>query len=102
MALTLHNQVAIISGGAGDIGRAIAQEFAQRGADVAVGDLVDASAAEGLLAAVRGLGRRARYDRVDVTDAAAVGTWVSEVERELGTPTLIIPNAAVVTFMPLP
>ena len=33
----LTGQVAIISGGLGDIGRACAIEFARRGADVAVG-----------------------------------------------------------------
>ena len=89
--------IAIISGGLGDIGRAIVRELAQRGADIAVGDVVPASRAAALLAEIRGLGRRGRYDRVDVSDAAAVAHWVRVVEQSLGTPTWIIPNAAIVT-----
>jgi glucose 1-dehydrogenase len=44
------------------------------------------------------MGRRARYDRVDVADAAAVAAWVEQVEADLGVPDLIIPNAAIVTL----
>lgn len=92
----LHGQVALISGGLGDIGRAIALELASRGADVAVGDVLDDSKAAGLLDALRSKGVRARYDRVDVSDATAVRKWIDGVERELGIPSLIVPNAAIV------
>ncbi len=98
----LEGQVAIISGGAGDIGRAIAIELARRGADIAVGDIVDAQQAHALLTQIRALRRRARYDCVDVSDAAAVAAWVDAVEQELGVPTLIIPNAAVVALARFP
>ena len=102
MSLPLEGQVAIISGGLGDIGRAIALELARRGADVAVGDILEAEKAHPLLTQIRALRRRPRYDRVDVSDADAVAAWVEAVAQELGPPTLIIPNAAVATFMPLP
>ncbi len=95
-------QIAIISGGLGDIGRAIALEFAARGADIAIGDVLDPAEGESLLSRIRGSGRRARYDHVDVSDAAAVQAWVAAVEADLGAPTLIIPNAAVVHFAPIP
>jgi NAD(P)-dependent dehydrogenase (short-subunit alcohol dehydrogenase family) len=95
---TLQNQVAVISGGLGDIGRAIALELARRGADIAVGDVRDESAAGGLANEMRGLGVRFRYDAVDVADAAAVTVWIAAIERELGVPTLIVPNAAIVTL----
>jgi glucose 1-dehydrogenase len=94
----LHKQVAIISGGLGDIGRAIALELVRRGADVALGDVLPAEDAKATLASMRELGTRARYDRVDVSDAAGVARWVADVERDLGAPTLIIPNAATVTI----
>jgi glucose 1-dehydrogenase len=94
-------QVAIISGGAGDIGRAIARELAAGGADVALGDIRPPAEAAALLDELAIMGRRARYDRVDVASGAAVDDWVSVVETELGAPTLIIPNAAVVTLKPL-
>lgn len=96
MSEPLAGQVAIISGGLGDIGRAIALELARRGADVAVGDILNAERAEPVLAELTKLGRRARYDRVDVADAQAVADWVRSVEQGLGLATLIVPNAAVV------
>jgi NAD(P)-dependent dehydrogenase (short-subunit alcohol dehydrogenase family) len=96
MANSLDGQVAIISGGAGDIGRAIAIELAKRGADVAIGDIVEPAKAHPILTQIRALRRRGRYDVVDVSDAEAVSGWVETVERELGPPTLIVPNAAIV------
>lgn len=92
----LAGQVAIISGGLGDIGTAIVLELAGRGADIAIGDIRPVPEAQALLERVKRLGRRGRYDRVDVSDAAQVGSWVEAVEGDLGTPTLLIPNAAVV------
>ena len=101
MTDSLHDHIAIISGGLGEIGRAMAIEFAARGADGDVGDTRDASAAHPL-ARIRGAGRRAKYDHVDVSDALAVQNWVQAVEADLGPPTLIIPNAAIVHVAPLP
>jgi NAD(P)-dependent dehydrogenase (short-subunit alcohol dehydrogenase family) len=98
----LDQQVAIISGGLGDIGRAIALELARRGAHVAIGDVLDAPGASPLLEQIRVLGCRGRYDRADVSDAGAVEAWIRAVEEDLGPPTLIIPNAAIVHFAPLP
>lgn len=88
------DDVAIVSGGLGDIGRAIARELAGRGAAVALGDVQPVARAKSFL---RELGPRARYDRVDVSDARAVRQWLSAVERACGTPNWIIPNAAIVT-----
>jgi glucose 1-dehydrogenase len=81
----------------GDIGRAIALELARRGADIAIGDLVPETQATSFLRNIHDMGRRTRYDRVDTADADAVQQWVRDVQSELGTPTRIIPNAAVVT-----
>lgn len=97
----LSGQIAIVSGGAGDIGSAIGREFARLGADIALGDIREPSEVDGLLAELQRRGRRIRYDVVDVADADAVERWVSTVEAELGVPSLIIPNAAVVTLKPL-
>lgn len=92
------SHVAIISGGLGDIGRAIALELARRGADIAIGDILPAEAAAPLLERIAALGRRARYDRADTGDPDAVTSWVAGVEADLGTADWIIPNAAIVTL----
>lgn len=99
--MQLSGQTAIISGGLGDIGRAIALELGARGAQVAICDLADAdsAAATRFLSELRQEQIRARYDQLDVSDAAAVEKWIGEVEVDLGLPTLIIPNAAVVSLV---
>ena len=94
--MDLRGHSAIVSGGLGDIGRAIGRTLGGHGANVAVGDRLPAAQAAGFLAELRTLGVKARYDRVDVTDAAAVQRWVRAAEKTLGAVDLIVPNAAVV------
>jgi len=98
MTNELTNQVAIISGGLGDIGRAIAIELARRGADIALGDIAPAVAATPILEALNTLECKANYTQVDTANAQQVSDWVTQVEAELGTPSLIIPNAAIATL----
>jgi len=97
----LTGQVAIISGGLGDIGRACARELARRGADIAVGDRSEDDRVEPLRQEIEQLGRRFRFDPADTADAEAVGQWVAKVEEELGPITLAIPNAAIVEMVDL-
>lgn len=92
-AVDLTGQVALISGGLGDIGRTIASTLTAAGATVALADVVDPT--EGTARATAA--GAARYDRVDVRDATAVETWVRAVQDAFGTPTIAIPAAATVT-----
>lgn len=89
-------RIAIISGGLGDIGRACALELARGGADIAVGDLQENEHLDTLRTEVERLGRRFRFDHVDVVQADGVRAWTAAVEQELGPPNLIIANAAIV------
>ena len=101
MSIDLKGHAAAISGGLGDIGRATALELAACGADVAVCDVRDAGSADSLRYAVGKLGRRFRYDRVDVTDARGVESWIADLEKSFSLPDLIIANAAIVDIRPL-
>jgi NAD(P)-dependent dehydrogenase (short-subunit alcohol dehydrogenase family) len=96
-ASALEGHVAVISGGLGDIGREVALELARAGADIALCDLRPPAEAAKALSELRALGRRARFDQLDVGDALAVEAWVASVEAEWGAPSLIIANAAAVT-----
>ena len=98
MEQSLRGSIAIISGGIGDIGRAIAREVSRRGASVALGDVVSSELAAPLLRELAQQGSEARYDSVDVSDPEAVRDWIATVEQNVGLPDLIIPNAAVVTL----
>lgn len=98
----LQGQVAVLSGGLGAIGSATVRALAAQGADVAWCDLLPEDRALPLVGDVQDLGRRGLYHRVDVADARAVSSWLLEVEQRLGTPTLIVPNAAIVGLAPWP
>jgi NAD(P)-dependent dehydrogenase (short-subunit alcohol dehydrogenase family) len=95
--VNLTGQIAIISGGLGDIGRAIALELARHGAHVALGDILADDAATSFLKSLNDLGVRARYERADVSDASQVKAWIDAVEKDMGAPTIAIPNAAIVS-----
>lgn len=73
----LDERVAIVTGGAGAIGSAVARLLAAEGADVVVADVRDAEGAE--LAA--DVGGRSRHQRLDVTHEEGRQRAVAEVEN---------------------
>lgn len=78
-------RVAVVTGGSGGIGRAVAEGFAAQGASVAVVDL-DQSACDATAAAlpVGGGGAGARGYAVDVRDQRAVADLMAQVRDDLG------------------
>lgn len=73
-------RVAAITGGGGDIGRALIDALEREGARVAAGDVRSS----------------AGTDQLDVTDADATRAWFDRIERDLGPATIVVANAAVV------
>ena len=92
-----NGQTVLISGGLGDIGKATILGFAQLGAAIAFSDLGSEETASEFVASVAAFGVACTYTKVDVADALAVQNWVKETDRTLGTPTVIIANAAIAT-----
>src|SRR5437867_13083652 len=76
MSLRLQNKIAIITGAAHGIGRAIAEQFALEGAAVLIAD-IDEAAGEEAAAAIRQQGRPASFARVDVTSEADIARCVA-------------------------
>ncbi len=70
MKKDLDGRVAILTGGASGIGRAVAEEMARRGAVTVIADL-EAEKADAAATAIREAGGNARSAQLDVTDAAA-------------------------------
>ena len=90
--MLLDNKTALITGAACGIGRATAQAFVREGATVVLAD-VNAEAGQ---AAADALGERARYERLDVTDADAVEAVVAGIVAQDGRLDVLVNNAGIV------
>lgn len=93
-ARRLADEVAIVTGGAQGIGRAIAQRLTHDGARVAIFD-INQTAGEQTAAAFRGAGQRAIFLPCDVTSREEVHRAVQRTGSELGAPTILVNNAGI-------
>ncbi len=91
-AQRLENKVAIITGGAAGMGRAMCERFGEEGAIVVVADL-DLAGAEEVAAGIRQAGGRATPLPVDVTAKAQVDELVSRTVAAHGRLDIIMNNA---------
>jgi len=95
--MKLEGKVAIVTGGARGIGRAIAKGFAAEGARVVIADVLQAEAEE--TASV--ISRNAFAVRLDVTDQASIDAMVEKVVKEAGHIDILVNNAAIFNMAPL-
>jgi 3-oxoacyl-[acyl-carrier protein] reductase len=93
--IDLSGRCALVTGAARGIGKAIAQALAEVGANVAVNYRDREQNAQGVVDAIRELGRKAIAVRADVSDGAAVTSMKSAIERELGRVDVLINNAGI-------
>ena len=94
--MKLAGKVAIVTGGAAGIGKAIALALADEGADVAVGDIQDEKA-RAVATGIRNKGRRALAIHCDVRDSRQVDVMVARTVEELGQLDILVNNAAVIS-----
>jgi len=87
---TLTGQVAIVTGAARGIGRCMARALAERGARVAVVDILDPSET---VNAVRDMGGEALGIEADLTDPEAVGRAIAHTVKKFGGLNLLVNNA---------
>lgn len=92
--MRLKGKVAIVTGGAGGMGRSTAVLFAREGASVVVGDVDDAAGAK-LAAEVSAAGGRLTYQHCDVAKEAQVASLVATAERVYGKLDTIFNNAGI-------
>jgi len=98
----LKDRVALIAGGTGLLGTAIARALAMAGADIAITYLERAEAARATCAVVNALGRRAWSVALDQTDADAIPPAVGAVAKHFGRLDVLVNNAAWNIPIPFP
>ena len=92
--MSLQGKVAIVTGAAQGIGRAIAEALAEDGADIAVADL-DPTRSQDAVAAIHKLGRRALSVKVNVADWTDAKAMADQVMQEWGKIDILVNNAGI-------
>ena len=92
----LDRRIAVVTGSATGLGKAIALLYAAEGADVAVIDR-NADGAARTADAIAGQGRRSLAVGADVGDEAAVDQAFARIASELGAPHILVNNAGIAT-----
>ena len=98
--MRLANKVALITGSSKGIGRAIAERFAQEGADVVIDYNSTRSGAEDALRTVEAAGRRGLIVKADLSSTAEVRKLVATAIAHFGRLDILVNNAGVETHAP--
>jgi 3-oxoacyl-[acyl-carrier protein] reductase len=89
------SRVALVTGGSRGIGRAIAEQLAGDGLQVAVNYASNADAAAEVVAAIEGAGGTAASFQADVGDPAEVASLFQDVTERLGSVQVLVNNAGI-------
>jgi 3-oxoacyl-[acyl-carrier protein] reductase len=100
--MSLHNQVAVVTGGSRGIGRAAALELAGQGARVLINYQRSAAAAEEVAAQIGAGGGEAAIFQADVSDEAQAQALVAAALARWGRLDILVNNAGITDDAPLP
>lgn len=92
--MRLENKVAIVTGGARGIGKAISELFAQEGATVIIWDLLEVG--EQTAEAIRANGGKATFTKISVTDRPAIESETKRIFEQHGRLDILANNAGIV------
>lgn len=93
--MELTGKVALVTGGARRVGRAIALELVRRGASLALHYHRSAAEAEEAAAAIRALGAEVAAFAADLADPAGIDGLARDVRRRFGGVDLLVNSAAI-------
>ena len=92
--MRLHEKVAIVTGGGGGLGSAIAAQFAKEGAFVTIAEQ-DAQSGQRALDELHSIGCSPSFVHVDVSNRTDVGRLVDQTVRRFGRIDILVNNAAI-------
>jgi NAD(P)-dependent dehydrogenase (short-subunit alcohol dehydrogenase family) len=99
MSKRFEGRIAFVTGGAQGIGAGVAKRLAQEGAAVAVADL-SLEGAERTVHEIQENGGTARAYQVNVSFPEEIERAVDRTEKDLGTPSLVVPCAGIILTHP--
>jgi NAD(P)-dependent dehydrogenase (short-subunit alcohol dehydrogenase family) len=91
----LDGKVAIVTGGVGAIGQAVARAFVRHGAQVAIADLDEAACHSAAAMLADQTGDRVIGVAVDVTSKASLEAAADQIEESLGHVNVVVANAGI-------
>jgi NAD(P)-dependent dehydrogenase (short-subunit alcohol dehydrogenase family) len=97
--MRLKDRVAIVTGAASGIGKAIADRFATEGALIIIAD-TNASAIPPAVEEIQALGGRAHGFEIDVTDREQIQAFVTKVVEEHRRIDILVNNAGITRYRP--
>ena len=98
--MELKDRLAIITGAARGIGKAIAQKFSEEGASVALWD-IDFDSAEDVADALDPSGKKALAIQADITNEVEIDKALSEVLRKFSRIDILVNNAGISRHKPI-
>ncbi len=90
----VEGKIAVVTGGALGIGRAVSLQLAREGAKVAVTDIADEEGKK-VVEAIEEFGGIAKYWHVDISEEDSVRSAFSNIAREFGTIDILVNNAGI-------
>lgn len=102
MSVAAGDRVALVTGGAQRVGRAVVERLAEGGFDVAFTYLGSLKEAQELESKLAGMGRQCRAIRADLTDPDQATREVAEaIQHDLGRLDVLVNNASIYQATPL-
>lgn len=98
--MNFHGKVALVTGGAGDLGNEMALHLALEGAAVAIWDIKSKAEAKESIQRVEFAGGKVIYQKVDIANRKQVDAAIEKLIEELGGLDIVCANAGIVEAKP--
>ena len=92
---SMEGRIAIVTGGARGIGKAIVEKLAGLGANVVIADMLLDLAAQSATEISRTTGKKIIATQVDVTDGKSTNQLIEHTQQEFGKVDILVNNAGI-------